>query len=47
MDLLKGAMPFVGFAKPRHAASVIAFLASDDARYINGTEIRADGGALS
>jgi len=47
MELLKGAMPFVGFAKPRHAASVIAFLASDDARYINGTEIRADGGALS
>lgn len=47
MELLKGAMPFVGFAKPHHAASVIAFLASDDARYINGTEIRADGGALS
>jgi NAD(P)-dependent dehydrogenase (short-subunit alcohol dehydrogenase family) len=47
MDLLKGAMPFVGFAKPRHAASVIAFLASDDARYVNGTEVRADGGALS
>ena len=47
MELLKGAMPFVGFAKPKHAASVIAFLASDDARYINGTEIRADGGALS
>jgi len=47
MDLLKGAMPFVGMAKPQHAASVIAFLASDDARYINGTEIRADGGALS
>lgn len=47
MDLLKGAMPFVGMAQPKHAASVIAFLASDDARYINGTEIRADGGALS
>lgn len=47
MDLLKGTMPFVGFAKPVHAASVIAFLASDDARYINGTEVRADGGALS
>jgi NAD(P)-dependent dehydrogenase (short-subunit alcohol dehydrogenase family) len=47
MELLKGAMPFVGFAKPSHAASVIAFLASDDARYVNGTEVRADGGALS
>jgi NAD(P)-dependent dehydrogenase (short-subunit alcohol dehydrogenase family) len=47
MELLKGAMPFGSFAKPKHAASVIAFLASDDARFINGTEIRADGGALS
>jgi NAD(P)-dependent dehydrogenase (short-subunit alcohol dehydrogenase family) len=47
MDLLRGAMPFVRFAKATHAASVIAFLASDDARYVNGTEVRADGGALS
>ena len=47
MDLIRGAMPFVGFGKPKNAASVIAFLASDDARYINGTEVRADGGALS
>jgi NAD(P)-dependent dehydrogenase (short-subunit alcohol dehydrogenase family) len=47
MDLLRGAMPYVGFAKPKHAASVIAFLASDDARFVNGTEVRADGGALS
>lgn len=47
MELLKGAMPFVGFAKPSKAASVIAFLASDDARFVNGTEVRADGGALS
>jgi NAD(P)-dependent dehydrogenase (short-subunit alcohol dehydrogenase family) len=47
MDLLRGAMPYVSFAKPKHAASVIAFLASDDARFVNGTEVRADGGALS
>ena len=47
MKLLQGAMPFVGFAKPAKAASVIAFLASDDARFVNGTEVRADGGALS
>ena len=40
-------MPFVGFAKPEKIASVFAFLGSDDARFINGTEIRADGGALS
>lgn len=46
-DLLRGAMPPVPYVGPEHAASVIAFLASDDARYINGAEIRADGGALS
>jgi NAD(P)-dependent dehydrogenase (short-subunit alcohol dehydrogenase family) len=45
--LLQGAIPFVKFVGPAHAASVVAFLASDDARYINGTEVRADGGALS
>jgi meso-butanediol dehydrogenase/(S,S)-butanediol dehydrogenase/diacetyl reductase len=47
VELLRGAMPFVEYAGPEHAASVIAFLASDDARYINGAEIRVDGGALS
>lgn len=46
-QLLAGSMPIGKMAGPEHAASVIAFLASDDARYINGTEIRADGGALS
>jgi len=47
MDLLRGAIPMVPYVGPEHAASVIAFLASDDARYINGEDIRADGGALS
>jgi len=46
-ELLRGAMPPVPYVGPEHAASVIAFLASDDARYINGAEVRADGGALS
>jgi meso-butanediol dehydrogenase/(S,S)-butanediol dehydrogenase/diacetyl reductase len=46
-DVLRGAMPLVPYAGPEHAASVIAFLASDDARYITGADIRADGGALS
>ncbi|MSP17156.1 MAG: SDR family oxidoreductase [Myxococcales bacterium] len=47
-ELLRGALPLtMPYAGPEHAASVIAFLASDDARYINGVEIRADGGALS
>jgi NAD(P)-dependent dehydrogenase (short-subunit alcohol dehydrogenase family) len=47
VDLLKGAIPFVPYVGPEHAASVIAFLASDDARYVNGAEVRCDGGALS
>jgi NAD(P)-dependent dehydrogenase (short-subunit alcohol dehydrogenase family) len=47
LDLLRGAMPLVPQVGPEYAASVIAFLASDDAKYITGTEIRADGGALS
>lgn len=35
------------FRGPEAAASVVAFLASDDAAHINGTEIRVDGGTLS
>jgi NAD(P)-dependent dehydrogenase (short-subunit alcohol dehydrogenase family) len=46
-ELLRGAMPLVPYVGPEHAASTIAFLASDDARYMTGTEIRVDGGALS
>jgi meso-butanediol dehydrogenase/(S,S)-butanediol dehydrogenase/diacetyl reductase len=34
-------------ATPDQIASVIAMLASDDGAYINGAEIRADGGGLS
>jgi meso-butanediol dehydrogenase/(S,S)-butanediol dehydrogenase/diacetyl reductase len=46
-DLLKGAIPFVEYVGPEHIASAIAFVASDDGRYMNGAEIRLDGGALS
>ena len=46
-ELLKGAMPHIRMAGPDRCASVVAFLASDDAKYIHGTEIRVDGGALS
>ena len=46
-SLISGAMPKVRQAGPEHAASVIAFLASDDARYVNGTEVRVDGGAMN
>jgi meso-butanediol dehydrogenase/(S,S)-butanediol dehydrogenase/diacetyl reductase len=40
-------MPFGGFAEPADAASAIAFLASDDARHVNGTMLRVDGGMCS
>jgi NAD(P)-dependent dehydrogenase (short-subunit alcohol dehydrogenase family) len=46
-ELLKGAIPMVKYVGPEHVASTIAFLASDDARYMTGAEIRVDGGALS
>ncbi|MBW2271924.1 MAG: SDR family oxidoreductase [Deltaproteobacteria bacterium] len=45
--LLQRVMPLDEFRGPEYAASVIAFLASDDAAHINGAEIRCDGGALS
>jgi NAD(P)-dependent dehydrogenase (short-subunit alcohol dehydrogenase family) len=47
VDLLKGAIPFVEYVGPEHIASAVAFIASDDGRYMNGAEIRLDGGALS
>ncbi len=37
--------PAGGFGVPANIASVIAMLASDDGAWINGTEIRIDGGA--
>ena len=46
-ELLKRALPIDGYGKPEEVASVIAFLASDDARYTNGEDIRIDGGALA
>lgn len=44
--LLERIMPFNGFAPPEDAASVIVFLASDEARHIQGTAVRVDGGML-
>src|SRR5258707_856822 len=44
--LLERIMPFDGFAPAEAAAATIAFLASDDARHVNGTALRVDGGML-
>jgi len=33
--------------EPRDTADVVAFLASDDARFITGEDVRVDGGALA
>jgi NAD(P)-dependent dehydrogenase (short-subunit alcohol dehydrogenase family) len=38
-------MPFDGLAEPEDVASAIAFAASADGAYLNGAELRIDGGA--
>ncbi len=45
--LLRRILPFDGFRGAEEAANVIAFLVSDDARHLVGTEIRVDGGMLT
>jgi NAD(P)-dependent dehydrogenase (short-subunit alcohol dehydrogenase family) len=45
--LLRRILPFGGFGDPTDVSSAIAFLASDDARHINGTMLRIDGGMCS
>ncbi|MCC6641458.1 MAG: SDR family oxidoreductase [Deltaproteobacteria bacterium] len=45
--LVRRILPFGGFGRPEDVADAIAFLGSDDARFINGTMLRIDGGACS
>jgi NAD(P)-dependent dehydrogenase (short-subunit alcohol dehydrogenase family) len=37
--------PYAGLGKPEDIAGAIAFAASDDGAYLNGAELRIDGGA--
>ncbi len=46
LELIKKAVPYVPYVGPEWAASVVVFLASEDACYMNGTALRVDGGAL-
>ncbi len=41
--LVQRILPLAGFGEPAEAAAVIAFLASDEARHINGEGVRVDG----
>ncbi len=47
MKLIDRISPLDKFRGPDKAASVVAFLASDDAEHINGESIRVDGGTLA
>ncbi len=42
-SLLPRTMPLGDYGKPEDAAATIAFLASDEAHYINGADLRVDG----
>jgi NAD(P)-dependent dehydrogenase (short-subunit alcohol dehydrogenase family) len=46
-SLLSRILPFDGMKPPEDVASAVAFLLSDDARHINGEDLRIDGGTLS
>lgn len=46
MARLPGWLEGGSFGKPEDIAGVVAMVASDDGRYMTGTELRVDGGAL-
>jgi NAD(P)-dependent dehydrogenase (short-subunit alcohol dehydrogenase family) len=47
MKLVMRAMPLDKFRGPETVASLVAFLASEDAAHINGERVRVDGATLS
>lgn len=47
MEALQKIMPLGRMGKPQEVASTIAFLASDEATYINGSTIVVDGGMIA
>lgn len=44
-DLIINQIPSKLIGKPKDVAGIVAFLATDEARYINGVDILVDGGA--
>jgi acetoacetyl-CoA reductase/3-oxoacyl-[acyl-carrier protein] reductase len=44
IDKVRNSVPMGYVAEPEDVAGVVAFLASDDARYITGQSILIDGG---
>jgi len=47
-DLLKKILPLNGLVRPASdVASLVAFLASEDAVHINGVDVRIDGGMMT
>ena len=44
IDEVRNSVPMGYVAEPEDVAGVVAFLASDDARYITGQSILIDGG---
>ncbi len=42
MEKTEDLSPVVGVGRPRDVASVVLFLASDESRFVNGSEILID-----